>query len=346
MIPFFLTNHQKFSCIPDKEQNQTYQNQHKDTQYQILIVEGSEGNDVNQKIKTTVYTGTQEFLKEKLPGITEDIDHLPNEGVNMDEIMPWPTFKKANDSFINQYFTIRRLLQSRKLSQLISKTWQTEEDIQKFWQDKTILDGEDKSVQAVARNAIIFNENLQNNIITKLFLSANRLPDHQEWQNYHELSTFEQQTVITPYQENWRSICLNLLFCGQAYSLVDGSYRRVLNPILSTYEASCLYSFEVVWDKFLGTIEEIQKAGQDKPNPPYYRVSLPYPPRPNIEKEGEEKEGLLPTEEMITKWVNAEDLSPDDEKLPFANEKWNPQTGIEIKYVTPPYPYLPMSCAC
>ena len=63
-------------------------------------------------------------------------------------------------------------------------------------------------------------------------------------------------------------------------------------------------------------------------------------------KEDGEKEGLLPTEEMITKWVNAEDLSPDDEKLPFANEKWNPQTGIEIKYVTPPYPYLPMSCAC
>ncbi|NET46731.1 hypothetical protein [Okeania sp. SIO2B3] len=354
MIPVSLVNHQQFFGHSSKSSDPRQY-----ALYQILIVTEEEIKEANSTspnlgLKTRVFTGTQEELKKeikeayKVNGLGEldkQIEDLPNDGLNMDDVMPLPSqieiqntsqtdiqnisqikikidnkseYERDMSLFINQYSTVRRLLQGRKLSQLIASTW-LEDDNQQ--EDSIITKGCKDHVK-------------------KLLLRGNRGPDEPKAQDF-DRKDYRDQMIIAPDQANWQNISLNLLFCGQAYFFKGKKFERLCEPLLSTYEASQLYAFEVVWNNFAAILEEKSQSGIVNPRGPYYTVSLPYPPCPNIVNDSEV--GL--TENMIEKWVTAQDVGPDEE-LPFVNQEWSVEKGINIKFVTPPYPYLPQSSCC
>ncbi|NET28807.1 hypothetical protein [Okeania sp. SIO1I7] len=345
MMPFDLdsTNNQK---LPGDEVLSPNLSQGEKFQYQILLVE--EDNNSHLGIKTTVYTGTKKYLKEKLPGIgNEKIDNFPHEGLDMKAVMKFKKKSMGDKMFINQYHALRRLLAARKLSQLIAETWLRDDQIEATIDEKTSLI--DPTISSNQETEIKEEKVLALKIIRKLFLSANRPPDRTKSESSATKS--DRQMIIKKNQESWRNICLNLLFCGQAYYKKGDRYIEVLkSPIISTYEASCFFSFQVVWNSFVGTVEEIKQVGKNQP--PFYRVFIPYPQRPNVtEKADSYEDGLFQpilTADTIKNWAYSQDIvrKPKSTEFPFAKKKWNSKDGIHIEYVSPPYPYLPMSCSC
>jgi len=306
--------------------------------YQILIVEEDKKDyeDFELGLTRKLYIGTTNQLKDELKYLSDEqkksIDKLPYPGINMEKIFP----DINGESFLEvegKYHVVRRLFQARKLSQLIAKSWIKNKDIKK--QDE----GQNQESYTEDQN----KRRLRT--IRKLFLTGDRVlhpQDEVEWLvNYEDIDPQEEPYIITPEQENWQSICLNLLFCGQAYLKYDREYIPLWVPILSTYEASCFYAFSVDFDSFTGTIGEIYKKGTRNPRPPYYTASIPYPPRPRTD--GDLK---ILRNRMIKEWAHAEDVSDNKNELSFCKEGWTDENGIEIKFVVPPYPYLPMSCSC
>ncbi|NEO55083.1 MAG: hypothetical protein F6K54_19580 [Okeania sp. SIO3B5] len=319
MIPVSLVNNQKFLGCSDKSVSEK-----QSPLYQILIVEEEteEPNSLspNLGLKTRVYTGNKAELKRKFEKISQDIDNLPNEGVNMDDVMSLKLYESLAEKdkllFIDQYSAVRRLLQVRKISQLIAQTW--------------LKDSKDKNMD----------------IITKLLLRGNEPPDkhiikNKDRQIIMSEDTKNRQMIIIPSQEHWQTICLNLFFCGQAYLKQDNKFYQ-LNPygsIMSTYESASLYILEIGWDSFAGVMKEIQHTGVANPLPPYYKAVIPYPPRPDVADEKGENELSKPilTDKMIRSWAKADDVGGN---LPFCEQRWNPDDGINIKYVVSPYPYM------
>lgn len=331
MIPISLVNNQRFSGSGGQSKDSNNIRLPEEQLYQILIVEDIDESDAtspNLGLKTRVFTGTQEELKtdiktsyevDYLGELYEQIQELPNEGLDMESVMPFPNTdsQDVRSLFINQYPTVRRLLQGRKLSQLIASTW---------------LKGEQE-------NSIIPKGCKK--YVKKLLLRGNRGPDED---NAHEFASdnYTDQMIITSDQANWQNINLNLLFCGQAYLFKNKKniFKRLCEPLLSTYEASQLYAFEVVWHNFAAILEERSQSGIANPRGPYYKVLLPYPPCPNLKNS---ELGLK--KKMIEKWVTAKDVGAEAE-LPFVNEEWDADKGINIQFVIPPYPYLPLSSCC
>lgn len=327
-------------------------------QYQVLIVE-KEGSPSNCELglKRTIYIGTKgEFTTEL--GLPEKyINGLPYEGVNMENI--FGDLKKdieLSQDILGQYSMVRRLLQARKLSQLIAKSWLQKHDIEDDkpgWSQEEWLKDEEK-FYTKKQNIIRFKT------IRKLFLTGDQVLDSETNVKFLDYTSqtaedrwkeLERQPyIIMPDQENWHSISLNLLFCGQAYFKYkeENKYLPLCFPMLSTYEACCFYAFLINADSFTGTIDEIQKKGTANPRPPYYKALIPYPPRPDF---GTEVKTEKSYNEMIKNWAYAKEIYPncgdesDKNLLPFCKKAWSPEDGIKLKYITPPYPYLPMSCA-
>ncbi|NES89754.1 hypothetical protein [Okeania sp. SIO2B9] len=337
MIPVSLVNNQRF---PGSQGQLKYsQNLPEHQLYQILIVKEQESNSPepvsdatspNLGLKTRVFTGTKKQLIEKISedyistayDVFSGIQKLPNEGLNMDNVMPFldESSDKDRSLFINQYSTVRRLFQARKLSQLIASTW---------------LEGSGDETNSIITPGC-------EGYVKKLLLRSNHGPDDPQAHTFDRWNERDQM-IIMPDQANWQSINLNLLFCGQAYLWKDQKFTRLCQPLLSTYEASQMFTLQVVWENFGGIIEEKSHSGIANPRGPYYKVSIPYPPCPDINDAAGSTTGL--TTEKIEKWVKAKDVGYDEE-LPFVNEIWSAERGINIKFVVPPYPYLPMSCLC
>ncbi|GGA52372.1 hypothetical protein [Okeania sp. KiyG1] len=345
-------------------------------QYQILIVE-EEGNSTNPRLglKRTMYIGTKEELNEhfkEFTNLTKDIKKLPHQGTDMKDVFPLPIptqeelklsgNDKHRDDILSQYSMVRRLLQARKASQLIAKSWLEEKDIK---EEKKSQNEEEPEYYTKGENCIRLKA------IRKLFLTGDQgfnfgegvkllhykgdkeKLSEEEWRKqWAELQ--QQPYIITPDQDNWHNISLNLLFCGQVYLKYEVTYEGgcqkenkylpLCFPILSTYEACSFYALFMNVDSFSGTIDEIEKKGTTNPLPPYYRASLPYPPRPNFSTE--DKVVQENYNEMIKKWAYAKDISSDNNELPFCKEIWSEHNGIQLRYICPPYPYVPMSCIC
>ena len=141
-------------------------------------------------------------------------------------------------------------------------------------------------------------------------------------------------SIILPDGLNWQYIRLSLLCAGQAYLKTDeNDYQRINEPIMSTYDICVNYAFTTVsWSEYIATSAELVQPGHNQ-IPPYYKVTFPYPPRPNMD------EYSLLSEEDIYTWANAQE---QDGELPFypAKEKGNYVSDL-VGNVLPPYPYIP-----
>ncbi|MEH1777727.1 MAG: hypothetical protein V7L26_00955 [Nostoc sp.] len=258
----------------------------------------------------------------------------------------------------NFYHPMRTLLYSRKISQLISKTWWSylvakDEDYNvknniQIW--KNFTDG--KWNEIIKYNDTESNikgiDILDGLIAREIFLFGGAdSPDYPDPENpsYYshlkDFSTSQEQArfLILPSSRGWQGISLSLLLAGQAYyKREEGYYHQISQPIFSTGEITMLHSLEVDWGKFHGDIKEII-IHHDKPWVGYHIV-IPYPPIP-----------FYAEPENIKKWAWAQeeysDEVPENERhFPFYKKE--DTTGkylIDVDYFKPPYPYIPLSCS-
>jgi hypothetical protein len=120
---------------------------------------------------------------------------------------------------------------------------------------------------------------------------------------------------------------------GQAYYEVkegdETKYHQISPPILSTGDIVFRYGIEVDWNNFQGNIQEMQLE------PGKYSVAskatVPYPPIPS------ERNLSI---RQIEEWANAQDENGD---LPFYIKDQDGNYYLDVKYFTPPSPYIPLS---
>lgn len=333
-----------------------------DTYYQILLVAPRKDENKGQYIETTIVAKTRKEF--------QDIKYLTDHKTQV-QLLTYPQYKSERPNTIGSYLpfpgallakdflktllpsisesplplhayiednnfygTIQTLLQTRKISQLIAKTWfsylTAKQDNNTVWNkfaqgewtdiDSDILDG------LIAREIFFFDQ-----------ISS---PDNLEPPNlniYYPLltktgSSENARFLILPSSRGWQGITLSLLFAGQAYYEVKTNentyYHQICQPILSTGDIVFRYGLEVDWNRFKGEIKELQLE------PRKYSVStialVPYPPIPS--------ELNLPLEN-IKKWAEADD---EDGELPFYYKE-NDGYLVDVQYFIPPYPYLPLS---
>ncbi|NEQ97073.1 MAG: hypothetical protein F6K30_10165 [Cyanothece sp. SIO2G6] len=246
---------------------------------------------------------------------------------------------EVNPDFLGRgsgdHSTVRFLLQCRKLSQAMSSTWMSETTPESEW-IKKILDSYN-----IERNSYWLNNDELKSIeldeVEKDLLDmriqyrkATEMPKNgQGGQNSQvkDLSAF----LIQPTHIGYSSIALALLLTGNAYYKNAGTWKRICEPILSTYETIWEYALDISWDTFYAHRVDLSQAGGQQ-KPPFTKVTLGYPPRPD-------QYSLDP--ENIRKWANANEVGGD---YPFYPKQdileWQEQ---QLKVVAPPFPYLPLS---
>ncbi|MDF0555376.1 hypothetical protein [Kamptonema sp. UHCC 0994] len=281
-----------------------------DDYFQVLIV--TEPNK-DTGFETTLLTKKKkEFEGMEVLGGGTIADKLPSLGVELD-----PKFLriKDDDGNINyqnlaKYPTARFMLQCRKLSQLIAKTWLPKDSFK------------DELAATKARLA------------RKFFFAANLQPNNFDPEPNQIPTGKETENIIQPNRLSQQGLQLSLLFGGLVYTpSAPGSdtYLRICEPIFSNYELVYEYALRVSWDTFYATRTDYPQPGNN-PVPPYYEVVMSYPPRPEL---GEFTVKL----EQVEKWAKAKDKHGD---FPFYPE--DIASSDKVGFVHPPYPYIPLSC--
>jgi hypothetical protein len=326
-----------------------------DTYYQILLVAPPDNRIEKQSIKTTIVAKSRgEFNQYSLDAATQeklkpycqnpnDCNHigsyLPSPGVVLAEGFLEAVF--SNTASRNQvmrevnnfYESTRTLLHSRKISQLIAKTWYS------YLEAKTTGDY-DKFVNGKWDE---IDDEMLNHLIAReiFFVDQSYTPSQLEPENldiYYPLQSKSKSSetprfMILPSSKAWQGIALSLLMAGQAYREIkqgeETYYHQISQPILSTGEIVNRYGLEVEWNTFKGEIKELQLSPEKSSIA--FQAVIPYPPIPS--------ERNLSLDE-IKKWADADD---EEGELPFYNKE-NGEFLVDVKHFLAPYPYIPLSC--
>ncbi|MGK7894328.1 MAG: hypothetical protein AB4372_12080 [Xenococcus sp. (in: cyanobacteria)] len=330
-------------CADPIEANSNDWDQH---YFQILIIE----KDNNAFLEPKLVYGTKEKLQNKYK-----LNPLPTTGAKVDgeflEDLEGTDITK-NSLKYSIGSTVRFLLQCRILSKLVASTWLEKDQVdqqtfQKIELSRKILDSyniEPKSYRIDGNSLVPMND-----IELEDFLKyIKNLPSTDKIKN--KVLSNKDSFLIKPRYVSYNSVSLALLLCGHAYfQCREGSnydedsqilLEKIWEPVFSTYEMVWEYGIDVSWDTFYASRTDIPQTGKD-PKPPYTKVTIGYPPRPN--------EYNL-TQEQIREWCQAgEDF--EGSKYPFyprkytsyeteTSEKWQ---NKELEFVVPPHPYIPLS---
>ncbi|GAX34653.1 hypothetical protein [Nodularia sp. NIES-3585] len=325
-----------------------------ETYYQILLVTPHEKKTEGQYIKTTIVAKSmgefREYLidpenKEKLKPYCQTTDgnsigsYLPSPGVMLAkgfEEVVFPSNSSHNQRVAevnNFYESARTLLHSRKISQLIAKTWYSYLEAKATEDWNNFVSGKWDKIDPEMLNGLIARE--------IFFVDQSYSPSSLEPENlniYYPLESITKSTekprfLILPSSKAWQGIALSLLMAGQAYREVKESgktyYHQISQPILSTGEIVNRYGLEVEWNTFKGDIKELQ-VSPGKSSTAFQAV-IPYPPIPS--------ERNLSLNE-IKNWADADD---EEGELPFYSKE-NGKFLVDVQYFLAPYPYIPLSC--
>ncbi len=310
------------------------------TLYQALIVtkvDDSATSGFSGSIRTELWTKPKsqfpDSIQRNLPskGAMLNIDFLPV--INSDGTL--------NQNNLAKNSAARNLLQYRKLSQLVAKSWLHKGDLIRrliLTADlapdtyQTSIPLESLRMMGINESPILFARFSDNQIQNSTRIDP--LYDLAALPPIDERTLPFRSSIILPDGLNWRYIRLSLLCAGQAYVKVsDNEYSQINEPIFSNYDVCVNYAFTAVsWSEYLATSVELVQPGHNQ-IPPYYKVTFPYPPRPNLDKYS-----LLSEEDIMT-WANAPEAGGE---LPFYPRQENGNYVSElVKNVVPPYPYIP-----
>ncbi|NER50405.1 MAG: hypothetical protein F6J92_27795 [Symploca sp. SIO1A3] len=253
------------------------------------------------------------------------------------------SLSKCRTELGNYYTTMRFLLHSRKISQLVAKTWwaylEAFKPDNQYWgsfidykkwteiENLKVLDG--LIAREIFHHGGADSPDVIDNESIYLPLKPQKYPPNKK------------RFMILPSSKAWQGISLSLLLAGQAYYQVKeggvDKYHQINPSILSTGEITMQYTLEVDWNRFYGDIKEIIFSNEK----PWigYHVVMPYPPIPAEAKIAE-----------INRWAFAYDELPDsvnesDERkyFPFY-KKHEGNYLMDVDYFRPPYPYIPLTC--
>jgi hypothetical protein len=319
--------------------------------YQILVVEYQKAKvQGRQCIKTTLVTRTKKEFKNFTINSHDCGDigsQLPTSGVTLDEAYLKIFFNKQlspvqQAKLINNlYDVIRRLLSTRKLSQLIAKTWHSyliAKTYRKIWSDYTQGKWQDilntKSIEGKTLEPDLLNNLIARDIFLSDYKSQTITIDTKDKDVYKEfkLKNPENRFLILPSSRAWQNIALSLLLAGQAYYKLQGNekYYQISPSILSTGEIIAKFGIEITLDKFTGIIKEVLVNPEEFSTA--FPVVIPYPPIPSEHNLALDDIGI---------WAYAEDKEGN---LPFYGNL--EQKDFTVRNVSPPYPYIPLSCLC
>ncbi|MUG97830.1 hypothetical protein F7734_38185 [Scytonema sp. UIC 10036] len=287
--------------------------------FQILIFEE------NSEHPKLIY-GTKQNLQDMLvhPN-SSDSTLFPSIGTSLDEDFLSDIPGEFRDA---QRSTARFLKQARELSQRMAATWLNEEKIPT---------DEDKIKIKLARKIL----NSYNLPLDTYFVNdegtLNNNPSGLEQLIMTAQVGNQDLYLIKREYVSYSSISLSLLLCGQAYYKNGNEWTRIWEPIFSNYEMVYEYALDLSWDTYYATRKDIAQPGINQ-NPPYTEVTLGYPPKP--------PEFNL-TQEDIQRWVRAKEMpltGEEDSEFPFYPPKENGKfVSDQIRFVAPPFPYLPLS---
>lgn len=267
--------------------------------------------------------------------------YLPSPGVVFPEKFiesfsePEPEIKLKQIELGNFYVPMRYLLHSRKISQLIAKTWWSYLEAKKTDSWDKFLAGEWDEINSDVLDGLVAREIF----LYGGFDSPDNPNDPVNKEVYSRLKPEDTppeqlRFLILPSSRAWRGISLSLLLAGQAYYKIGDKYHQISQPILSTGEITIQYSLEVDWSRFQADIKEII-ISNEKPWVAY-DVVMPYPPIPSDANQ-----------ENLRKWAYAKeeysDEDPEEERhFPFY-KKQGDEYLIDVDYFRPPYPYIPLT---
>lgn len=384
---------------PQKPSQWYYDN----TYYQILVVEPNPGGKQQRKyLKTTLVTktkkdfekcvldkSTKDKLKDypKSPSVNPDTtketagkagliaSYLPSSGVVFEDgfinaLFPRdPKVSPHHIAEVNNFYDVyRTLLHSRKISQLIAKTWHHKLQAKSAvkgsnWDNFT--KGEWKDIQLDTLDGLIAREIFLLGSASEVTIPKGDSAQYEVLSNSGKPAE-EARFLILPSSKSWQCLALSLLLSGQVYYKVhdgkteaeakkakiakieaeavaeaeakkakikaeaEAEYHQVAQPILSTGEIVAKYALDVAVDKYKGDIKELDL----KPNKPSaaYLAVMPYPPIPSVDNV------ML---EEIKDWAYAKDVGG---KFPFYIQDKDEQYLIGVKNHTAPNPYIPLSC--
>ncbi|NER02621.1 MAG: hypothetical protein F6K17_08275 [Okeania sp. SIO3C4] len=323
--------------------------------FNINQISSDDNEDISEEDFIILYGRKKNLIKIKdypFQNLVTDSTSLPSKGVKLNK-----DFFNQDISALHKFstsHTVRFLLQCRKLSQVLASIWINDEEknlkqklIKKIFDAYNIIpnlegklffvndEGKIKTLTQRRRNfieGIIERQEDIKEILEEGGLEE-RIADNLE--SYKQDLSY----VIKRSSVGYPSLSLSLLMSGQAYyyNTDSNNWEQICDPILSTYEIVWEYSFDVSWDTFYSTRIDLSESGLAQ-RLPYTKVTISYPPRPD--------EFSL-KHKHIKAWVNAKDYSEDEDNFPFYpprdSDEWN---SLKIKYVAPPYPYLPMSSPC
>lgn len=332
-----------------------------DIWYQALFINPEPCNQ-NNKISQILDTrGKSEFQKFELEDGRTIADCFPSQGVKFPQELE-EIFCKNPVVLSSYYTTVRCILQTRKISQLIAQSWWADRLYNDFLKTSNKDDYQNGRWKCFLDSMDLFlKENnyvhsaldiLDGLLAREIFLTANASPRgiteiNGNWKDinlsiYKSISEESRETimVILPSSRCWTGVRLALLLAGQVfrkaykqeaetYVVQDNKYHQICQPIMSTTEIVSHYSIESSMESFHGQIEEIPIGlGFDLP---YLKAIIPYPPIPSEDQVKRED---------LQKWFSATD---DDTELGFFCKNESGEYTTTIENPTPPYPYIPIS---
>ncbi|NET71152.1 MAG: hypothetical protein F6K62_09545 [Sphaerospermopsis sp. SIO1G2] len=283
-----------------------------DYYFQILLLDASNVDD----IKSELVYGTKKQLREKYK-LSEK--SLPTQGVELNK-----DFFGINDGRIDvnqasNYSLGRNLLQTRKLSQMMSYTWL---DLNQDQQDKLKSLGITDS---------------QIHLVRYVLNTYNKPPQTISWLD-PDSKDIKRDYLIESDSDGYSAISLALLLAGQAYYSPDGqkTWQPIWPTIFGTTEIVRQYYFDINWNSYHGVVEEMSRLNENTQSP-YYKATMGYPTKPD---------SFNVSQKNLFDWATAKETDSQDNDYPFYPnknkdpEQWN---NGNIEYVVPPFPYIPLS---
>ena len=222
--------------------------------FQLLIFEDKESMPLE------VY-GTKKALREYYQ-LDNDND-FPTSGVKVKE-----NFLRSTDKDEYEYDSmIHWLLQTRKLSQMISYTWLSETKLNEI--DDDIKD-QVSLVKRILKKPQLDRKLVYVNHVNQDYKQIKDLDElHKEDPNM-KLWTGSDSSEQSKYSDflikanhiNYNFIPLALLLCGQAFYKKNGKYQRIWEPIASIRQVIMELGIEISWDTFYKKILFFQNLEQ------------------------------------------------------------------------------------
>ena len=300
-------------------------------------------------------------------------DYLPSPGVKVKTSFLGEEDQNTDLKYA-EFSTVRFLLQCRRLSQMMTKTW-LDNSVNLSCKEKQM--NIEKNRIKLEKNRIKYMNKIfhlfnykppmtyllkkNNNKIEQEkqdnlkgiyeYLEDEHVKKKQEEVSVQSASSVKNQDenkkkLSSYYLQDKQALILSLFLSGQAYIVDDKkkNFQRLHEPIFSTYELIWEYELDLSWDSYYAKREDIARPGyREIIRKPNTRVTLGLPARPNYK---------LLTDDQIKDWVYAKEMPKenndflDENKFPFypeeESDEWN---NKQVKNVFPPYPYIILSCS-